>query len=251
MELFSPQIAVGIGAYTFEKGVELEISSCRDTPFDWAKIRFVSPFEHKITLARREPATIWIGYNGEFSKVFVGYSTCDFTSGDTGNEVILKDGMLLLEDARINNTFLKATPQEIIRYIAKQAGATKLLLDETPYRAIPCLPILSQNGIRAIRSLDDYWRIHSRLYFEADCLCWGRDGEQSELYHFEYAKNIISLRLADGCWELQTVSVPFVRHSQMIRVTHPSISGDFRVDRLRVATWGRGFIRTWLYFKEV
>lgn len=249
MELYSPQIQVNVGQYAFSKGIELEINSCEDTYYDWARLRFAVPMEQKLTVARRDKAQIRLGYNGDFSTVFTGYATNDFTSGSNGNEIILKDGMLLLEDARINNTFVQTTPQEIIQYAANLAGITQLQLDPAPYQPIGCLPIFSTDGIRAIKSLGGYWGISPKFYFQDDTLCWGAAFKQSKLCHFEYGKNIISLQLVDGYWELTTVSVPFVKHSQQIKVTSPKITGTFAVNRVRVTTKPQGFIRTILYFK--
>lgn len=250
MELFSPEIRVAIGRYTFSRGIELELNSCEDTYYDWAKVRFVSPFEQKVTLAQRDPASVLLGYNGSFETVFVGYATCDFASGEIRNEVVLKDGMLLLESVQVNNTFMAVTPQEIVSYVANQAGVSSLVLDETPYQPMACLPVLRRNGIQAIRDLDAYWRTSTKFYFQGGALHWGKADAQDQIYQFEYAKNIIRMERSDGYWELQTVSVPFIRHSQIIRVTHPKISGDFKVHRVRVSSWGAGFIRTTLYFKE-
>lgn len=250
MELFSPEIRVVIGGYTFSRGIELELNSCEDTYYDWAKVRFVSPFEQKVSLSRMDPASVLLGYKGSFEKVFAGYATCDFTSGTTGNEVILKDGMMLLESVQVNNTFMAVTPQEVVSHVANQAGISSLVMDETPYQPVACLPIVQRNGVQTIQDLDTCWRTATKFYFQGGALHWGKADEQAKIYHFEYMKNIISLQRDGGYWELQTVSVPFVRHSQMIRITHPKVSGDFKVHRVRVSSRGPGFIRTTLYFKE-
>lgn len=249
MELFSPQIRVTTEKYIFIKGLEIEINSNQETAFDWAKLIFVSPMREKVRIGQREKVRIELGYNGDFQQVFTGYATSGFLSGAYENEVLLKDGMLLLESVTINNTFTQAMPQEIIRYCCNQAGVTRMELDPSPYQPLAALPVFRQSGLRTIQSLGRYWRITPKLFFQGDCLYWGFTEKQSKLYHFEHGKNIISLRLADGLWELQTVSVPFVKHSQRIRVTHPTISGDFTVRRLRITTSPRGFIRTTLYFK--
>ena len=249
MELFSPLIRVITAKYTYTKGLELEINSCEDTYYDWAKLRFVRPMEQTVSIARHERITIQIGYNGSFATVFTGYAATDLTASANANELLLKDGMLLLEDVRINSTFLNTTPQEIIRYCAGLAGITQLQLSTAVYQSRACLPIIGQNGIQIIQSINTYWRIQPKFFFQDDVLYWGITAPQSKLYCFEYSKNIISLQLTDGYWELVTVSVPFVKHSQMIRVKHPNISGDFKVHRVRVSTQASGFIRTTLSFK--
>lgn len=249
MELFSPQIRVITGKYTFSKGLELEINSSEDTYYDWVRLRFVRPMERTVAIARREPVTVQLGYNGSYEPVFTGYTTTDFSSGSDADTLLAKDGMQLLEDVQINSTFTAATPQEIIRYCAGQAGITQLQLDTTVYQPRARLPVIGRNGIQTIQSLGACWRIQPKFYFQDNVLFWGMTAPQKQIYHFEYAKNIIDLRRTDGYWELVTVSVPFVKHSQTIRITHPLVSGDFKVSRVRVNTKANGFIRTTLYFK--
>lgn len=62
LELFYPQIAARAGPYTFDKGVEIEVYSSKSSYFDWAKIRFTEQFQPKISLARKDPAAIELGY---------------------------------------------------------------------------------------------------------------------------------------------------------------------------------------------
>lgn len=249
MELFSPQIMVITGKYTFSKGLELEINSCEDTYYDWVRLRFVRPMEQTVAIARREPVTVQLGYNGIFETVFTGYATTDFSSGSDADTLLIKDGMQLLEDVKINSTFTNATPQEIIRYCAGQAGITAMQLDATVYQPRARLPIIDRNGIQTIQSLGTYWRIQPKFFFQDDFFYWGMTAPQKQIYHFEYAKNIIDLQRTDGYWVLTTVSVPFVKHSQTIRITHPLVSGDFKVSRVRVNTKANGFIRTTLSLK--
>ena len=63
LELFYPQIAARAGPYTFDKGIEIEVYSSKSSYFDWAKIRFTEQFQPKISLARKDPAAIELGYN--------------------------------------------------------------------------------------------------------------------------------------------------------------------------------------------
>lgn len=249
MDLFSPQIEITTERFSFTKGIEIEINSNEDTAYDWAKLRFVSPFEQVVTIKKRERVGILLGYNGALSAGFTGYAMSDLTTGNDGNEVILRDAMLLLEAVRVNNTFLNITPQEVISYVANLAGVTKMRLDQTAFPPLACLPIFEQSGAQVLRSLGGFWGISPKLFFQDDTLFWGTAAKQTEVYHFEYGKNIVSLNLAGGFWELETVSVPFVKHSQNIKVTHPKISGDFKVSRVRVTTKPSGFVRTILYFK--
>ena len=73
LELFYPRITAQAGGYTFQQGIEIEVSSARDSRMDWAKIRFTDRFKPEISISRLEPATILLGYGGAFDEVFTGY----------------------------------------------------------------------------------------------------------------------------------------------------------------------------------
>ena len=246
-ELFYPDINVRIGAYSFSEGVEIGVTSSKDSYFDWAKVRFVRQFKDKITIAAREKAIIQLGYNGMFDEVFEGYVTKPY-NGDGLNEILLKDDMVLLDDTVITNTFLDATPQEIAAYCLTKSGVSeyRLLSDRLP--AKPRFSIAQKNAISVMNGLNTAWGLAERFFFQGGVFYWGVKPEQSKIYTFEYGNNIIALNKSGGLWELETVSAPFIRHSQLIGVSHPQISGRFEVRKVAFATNEAGFIRTHIYF---
>lgn len=248
IELFCPQIAARAGPYTFAEGIEIEVYSAKTSYFDWAKIRFTGEYQPKITLARKDPATIELGYNNAFDEVFKGYVSQPYNAGGYVNEVNLKDEMLLLEETQINNTFLETTPQEMISYFLGKAGVTKSKLSAKAYPERKRLPIRQMNVIQAIEAVHAAWGIKQLFFFSGGVFYWGEKPEQEKVYTFEYGVNILGLTRAGGVWELETVSAPFVRHSHKINVIHPQVSGEFEVSKVVSATNGGGFIRTRIYF---
>ena len=159
LELFYPQIAARAGPYTFDRGVEIEVYSAKTSYFDWAKIRFTEQFQPKLTLARKDPAAIELGYNDVFEEVFSGYVAKPYNGGGFMDEITLKDEMLLLEETQINNTFLDTTPQEMISYFLAQAGLSKMKLSATGYPERKRLPIRQMNVIEAINAVHAAWNI--------------------------------------------------------------------------------------------
>ena len=157
LELFYPQIAARAGPYTFDKGVEIEVYSSKSSYFDWAKIRFTEQFQPKISLARKDPAAIELGYNNVFEEVFTGYVSKPYNGGGFTDEVTLKDEMLLLEETQINNTFLDTTPQEMIAYFLGKAGLSKMKLSSKGYPERKRLPIRQMNVIEAINAVHAAW----------------------------------------------------------------------------------------------
>ncbi len=133
-ELYYPQIAARAGPYTFNEGIEIEVYSAKSSYFDWAKIRFTGQFRPEITLNKKDPAAIQLGYDGALDDVFTGYVAKPYDGGAFANEVNLKDEMLVLEETIINDTFLDTTPQEMLAFFLAKAGA---LQDEALVQDIP------------------------------------------------------------------------------------------------------------------
>ena len=248
LELFYPQVAARAGPYTFDKGIEIEVYSSKSSYFDWAKIRFTEQFQPKISLARKDPAAIELGYNNVFEEVFTGYVSKPYNGGGFTDEVTLKDEMLLLEETQINNTFLDTTPQEMIAYFLGKAGLSKMKLSSKGYPERKRLPIRQMNVIEAINAVHAASNIKQPFFFSGGVFYWGEKPEQDKTYIFEYGVNIIALTRSGGSWELETVSAPFVRHSHKISVKHPKVSGEFEVSKVVSSTSENGFIRTKIYF---
>ncbi|BFH11083.1 hypothetical protein J6TS7_02830 [Paenibacillus dendritiformis] len=248
MELFYPEVRATIGEYEFQAGIEIEVYSSSVSYFDWAKVRFTEQFRDEIAISKRAPASIELGYDGEFHDVFEGYVVSPYSSGDQ-NEIILKDGMILLEETIISNTFLDVTPQEMLNYLLGKAGISNSVLSPKMFPKKARLPIVQKTALAVIEEIRSVWKVQQMpFFFSGDVFYWGEQPEQTVVYEFVYAENIISLERSGGAWELETVSVPFVRHSHVIRVQHPKVSGEFTVKKVVFSTSESGFIRTRIYF---
>ena len=247
-ELYYPQISAQAGSYTFEEGVELEIYSSKSSYFDWAKIRFTSQFRPKLSLKKKDPATIQLGYDGSLEDVFTGFVSGNYNGGTYANEVALKDEMLLMEETIINDTFLDTTPQELISYFLAQAGLSKMKLSSKTYPTRKMLPIRKQTAVQAINAVNAAWGLRVPFFFSGGVFYWDEKPEQKKVYTFEHGVNILNLRRAGGVWELETVSAPFIKHSHKINLIHPQVSGEVEVSKVVSKTNDSGFIRTYIYF---
>ena len=247
-ELYYPQIAAQVGAYSFSSGIEIEISSAKSSYFDWAKIRFTGPFREKIALPRRTTASIALGYGGVLEPVFSGYVDKPAGSGTNADELCLKDETLLLEDTVIHDTFLSTTPQELIAFLLAKAGITRMKLSPKSYPVRKTLPIRQQNAVQAIHTVNAAWGIKPHFFFSGGVFFWDETPEQKKIYTFQYGVNILALNRVNGLWELETVSVPFVKHSHKINLIHPKVRGEREVQMVVFTTNDSGFIRTFLYF---
>jgi hypothetical protein len=247
-ELFYPEISVNVGNYGFQKGIEIEAYSSKDSYFDWAKIKFTQQFNEKITLGKKDKGLIELGYDGVFDEVFEGYVVNPMSEGSYSNEIVLKDDMILLEETYITNTFLDATPQEILIFCLNKAGITDIKISSKVFQKKKVVPVFKKNVISVIEEIHNLWKVKEQFYFSGGVFYWGEKPEQKKIYEFEYGVNIISLERSGGVWELETVSMPFIKHSQKIILRHPKISGTFETKKVVFTTNNAGFIRTAIYF---
>lgn len=247
--LFYPDIRIDIGGYTFTQGVQLEINSSKTSYFDWASIRFTHEFQEEINIRNRALAQIALGYSGELQDVFSGYVVQPYNQASAADEILLRDRMILLEETEITCTFRAATPQEIIRYCLGRAGVTKMQVASTLYQAKEIVSIVRKNVIEVIKEVQRIWNITTTFYFLGDIFYWGTAPEQTKIYKFEYGINILSMKRIGGVWQLETVSVPMLRHSHQIDIVHPQLTGRFEVESVKYTTNSAGFLRTYLIVK--
>lgn len=248
MDLFYPELAVQLGSYCLQSGVKMMVVSCQDSSFDWAKIQFTEQLQEAVTLVKMDEVTVSMGYDGEFSPVFTGYLTNDFALSDGANELLAKDAAIKLEEIIVSNTFVDVQPSEIVEYCCRQAGLEyKLPPTQYPQRSYP---VMSENALKVIGGLGAIWGIAPLVYLRNGVLHWDVPTEQTQIYVFEYSLNIISLTKDAGYWCLETVSTPFIRHSDRIGVKHPELTGTFTVYKVIFSSNEQNFVRTQIYFKE-
>ena len=248
MELFYPGIGVQIGAYSIKKGIEIETCSDAESYFDWAKIRFTDPYQTKIGIAKGDEMSIYLGYSGIMEEVFTGYVSSPYNRAQGKNEILAKDEMQRLEGVTISETFLDVTPQEIVRYLLEVAGISNFQISQEVYQPKKVVPVAQKNGIQVLEEIRRLWQIQKRFYFSGGVFYWCTNPEQKQTYLFEYGSNIIRLERSMGSWELETVSMPFIHHSQTIKVIHPAYTGSALVKKVLFKTNDAGFIRTYITF---
>lgn len=248
MELFYPGIGVQIGAYSIKKGIEIETCSDAESYFDWAKIRFTDPYQTQIGIAKGDEMSIYLGYSGIMEEVFTGYVSSPYNRAQGKNEILAKDEMQRLEGVTISETFLDVTPQEIVRYLLEVAGISNFQISQEVYQPKKVVPVAKKNGIQVLEEIRRLWQIQKRFYFSGGEFYWCTDPEQKQTYLFEYGSNIIRLERSMGSWKLETVSMPFIHHSQTIKVIHPAYTGSALVKKVLFKTNDAGFIRTYITF---
>ena len=248
IELFDPTVRAQLGPYTLTSGIAVDVYSSKDTYFDWAKVTFAEAYLGKISLDARQEAAIHMGYGAAQDLVFSGMVSQPYNSAAGQNEVLLKDNMLRLEQTYLSDAFLDVRPQEILEALLGQAGISDYQLATGPWAPKPVVPIRRKNGIEVIQQINALWGIDAKFFFSRGVFYWGIVPPQAKSYQFVYGSNILHLTRQGGLWELETVSVPFIHHSDRIAVQAPAVSGTFEVVKTHFSTEQTGFVRAYLYF---
>ncbi|MGN0710490.1 MAG: hypothetical protein ACI4LO_01925 [Anaerovoracaceae bacterium] len=246
--LFYPEQKIQIGKYIFDKGVSLEVFSTSDSYYDWAKIRLQEELLDKAEISEGDIVNIQLGYDENLQEVFQGYVYKDSDNSSGEKEFLLKDDMLLLEKLKIRETFLDVVPEEIVKYCLQKAGITKYEIFDGGYPAKKVVPIVQKNGIQVLEEVKRLWGMNNNFYCSKGIFYFGKAHKQEKIYTFEYGNNIISLLKENAAWVLESASVPFIRHSDVINLVHPNLTGQFKVSKV-CFTSRTGFIRTRLYLE--
>ena len=247
IEYFYPEVKIIIGTQAFSKGISLQMVSSKKKVYDYAKITFTPILLDKINVKKDMTSEIWFGYSSKLEKIFTGTVWKEPAESEDKTCVQLRDNMSKLNSIIISDTYVAASPQDIIKDVLLKAGISNYILDTTNYPT-KTLSIHSMNGIKAIELVNTYWKLDHQPYMLLDTFAWGQSPKQSEIALFEYGSNILNLTKTNGQWQLETASVPFLKHSTKIRVQHPLINGDFELNKILFAVNDQGFVRSTLYF---
>lgn len=247
IEYFYPEVKVNLNNLSLNKGVLIEVVSSKNTVYDYAKIIFTKEILDKINVKKNDECEVLFGYSGNLESIFKGSVVKDLSESSDKCSIQLKDDMLKLERTIVTDTYMNAAPQEIISNVCMKASIKDLSLANQTY-ASKTISIQSMNGIKLIQYINSLWRLNHKFYMQAGRFYWGTSDKQKEIAVFSYGSNILSLKKIDGLWEMQTVSVPFLKHSTLIRVNHPLVSGDYEISKIIFKVNEQGFVRSLIQF---
>jgi hypothetical protein len=253
IDFFYPVTRIQIGNRVFSNGVLFDVYSSKSY-FDWCKIRFTEKLLYYLDLHfdKMTPVTIFYGYPTKIGKIFSGYVKRDVNIDKTSeNEIVCKDEMVKLETTKMTQTFVDATPQEIISTGLNLAGIDKIQLTTNIYSSRDLTVIREKNIIQVINEVHRMFAIDNKFFFTPDrTFYWGTKPDQEDKYEFIYGENIINLRFEEGFWIIRTIAVPKIQHSNIIKVFHPHFQREYEVFKLHHYTTQKGFPRTEIYFQE-
>ena len=246
-KLISPEFRISTEKYEITSGMEVECFSSREARSDWCKVELTSQLQGKVPYEDMERATVELGYDGEYDMLLPGY--CRRTGGDYWKEIVIRDGMIKVERAEIKATFISCTPQDIIRYVLTQAGVTDYRLSGAEYGKKDIFSVNRKNGIKTIAQVGSAWGIENDFFFQDDIFYWGCKPEQENIYTLEESENILSLKRYGDLYEIETLGVPWIHHSQEVEVSHSKYSGTVMVEKTIIKSDASGYTRMYIYFK--
>ncbi|MDE6232841.1 MAG: hypothetical protein K2M60_05780 [Lachnospiraceae bacterium] len=246
-KLISPEFRISTEKFEITSGMKVECFSSRESQSDWCRVELASQFQDIITYEDMEKAVVEFGYEDDYDILLQGY--CRRADGDYRKEIMIRDAMIKLERTKVSATFISCTPQDIIRYLLVQAGITDYKLSETDYGKKDIFILNRQNGIKAIAQVNSIWGIDNDFFIQNEVFYWGCKPAQETIYVLEESENIISLKKYGELFEIETLGVPWIHHSQEIEVSHANYSGVVKVEKTIIKSDVSGYTRMYIYFK--
>lgn len=124
-KLLTPEFKVSLKDYILTSGMEVSCFSSSETKSDWCKVELTSQLQKIISYEDSEPVSVQLGYDGDYDILISGYARR--TGSDYWKEILIRDDMIKLERVEVKATFRYCEPQDILKYILKQAGIDELV----------------------------------------------------------------------------------------------------------------------------
>ncbi|MBW5445872.1 hypothetical protein GE107_07335 [Cohnella sp. CFH 77786] len=212
---------IRIGNVVVSSGLKaLDVWRSRKDPAGYASFLFKDEVE--IDTPQGAIVEIDIGYDEKnVARVFTGE-----VSRPDQEWIVAKDSMTKLLQTKVMQTFLQATPQDMIRFGLKLAGIEAFSIASQVFG--PKDQVVANLNVHDMirQRINPYWSIDFAPYFDTrDVFVWQPLEKPDQMFLFQYGENILEL-IADGAIGMfRTVFVPGLDHSQYITISHPRANG--------------------------
>lgn len=265
MELFCPFVELNIAGRAVLRNhlKTFDVWLSRKEPADVCAF-MLKPEVPDLSITKDTQINVSIGYSlTQKWQVLSG-----FVTDPAHPAYIVKDGAIKLFRTKIVQTFMDATPQDIINFGLRAAGISEVSLDQNSYPGKKRFVAASENVSELVHRVNTTWGIANDWYFSGQKFCWNSDVPLSgkPVYVYEWGKNIIDLSFkmardqygqraagaTTGAGKLITVVSPFVEHSQEVKIIWPGIKNTrFVIETIHHYLNDKGVLRTDFMFREL
>lgn len=244
-KLITPQFRIQIADRIYTSGLRAECYSSTSEHCNWTELDFDHRYAKILDIRNMEPATVELGYDGDYDTIMTGY----VTDGNALGPYKILDDTVFLMRTYVMETFLDCKPQDIIRYGLQKAGITNFRLSDAVFPRKEVVSISYKNVVDLIQEVGQLWGIQAAYYFKGSTFFWGTEIEQKTLYVLEEGKNILSFLKFSNEIEIKTIGMPWIHQGERIRVKHSKFSGDKTVTAIHIKADDDGSVRMFLTFK--
>ena len=178
--LISPEFRLDLGKYILEDGIMVEYVSSADDHADWARINLDEELIGSVTICSGDEYSVDLGYEDEYDNLLTGTIEKDQTPD--WKEIMVKDDYWKLEACYVCATFVKCTPQDIVRYLLTQSGITNYELSVENYRVTDRFVVENKKASEVLKMLNTFYGISVDYYFRNGIFYWGCRPAQKDIY---------------------------------------------------------------------
>ena len=247
--LISPQVRVSIGPYILEDGMAAEYISSAEAHADWCRISLDDELIGYVTISAGDDASMELGYDDDYDMLLKG--TVRTGQENDWKEIIVKDDFWKLESCAVKATFLKCTPQDIVRYLLTLAGIKDFKLSDELFNTRGVFVAENKKASEVLKMINAFWDIQVEYFFAGGTFYWGCQPKQEEIYVLEEDNSILDLEPYGTMWCAETIGIPRIHHSEMVEIQHTLYDGYGKVKKIVIRRDEKGFIRQSVYFVPV
>ncbi|KEQ23431.1 hypothetical protein [Paenibacillus tyrfis] len=212
---------IRIGNVIVTNGIaQLELWRSRKEPGGYVTFLFKPEVDLQVTI-------------GSIVEVDLGYdesTAARVFTGEVSGQNVAKDSMAKLLNVKVSQSFIQASPQDMIKYVLEQAGMEEFRLAPQVFEPKNTV-VAGLNGYDMIKQrIHPQWGIDFATYCDTrDVFIWRPVERPKEMFLFD-DENILELMTDGDRGRMRTVFVPGLDHSQYVSLLHPRVQGIALVD---------------------
>ncbi len=246
MEYITPIWDIEIGSLAVKKLYRFDVYSSRYNPADRAEVELDKKGFPFGSITKGNRIQICQGYlRHGLWKIFAG-KVKDVIPEKKTVLILAEDLMTVLKSTRISRSFVSPLPQDIIKYGLNAAGIEKYTLSPQVFQSKLGFVARTDTVTACLKRINTTWQLDEQDWSfyctPEEEFFWGT-WEESDRYLvndlpvLEFGKNILSHRISENGdhGELQTIALPYLRHSHQIKIIDPRYWAQPQICRIKKA----------------
>lgn len=238
----SPTCGITVGAWRVNRLKRFDVFSSRINPSDLGEIETERASFPLGSVLKGDKVLIHQGYRESGIWLIFGGTVDDVVPDSKTVVITCQDGMKPLKGTNLTQVFTSVLPGEVFTFGLGRAGITSFRLSTQTVNCVPRFVCAGEPATAAFKRVNRTWGLEDwAFYFEPEGGFWWGPWEESDRYTqqteipvLEYGQNILEHEPRDSNQKgvLETIALPFLRHSHRIKIRDRRFFSSEQVARI-------------------